>query len=505
MNDFRFDWFASLKAPFVDELASHMFPTADAPCSGVNVELVHSERISLAKHVLSSLYQAYTSPHAANTVSYPKKNFAYKLKSESKVPYSYKRAIEVFDRLCELSWVSVTEAVTQKLYTRIEASGALSEKFEDIGFVWFEQMPMPKFKSLYLRDVKRDKDGKVIRTIPKRNKNSKVKRKRPKPKTIKFDVAIDNNKEEVIRMQNNLHKINSYLVKQCITLDLDDEQLKETLAQIDRKGDGDKLVDLRRIQLTRIFSRGSMNKGGRFYRGWWQEIPSRHRPHIRINGKKTVEIDFTAMHLRILYAKAGLDFSIEKDPYNLGLDNWEGKKDPRRKVIKKAINALLNDEDNVFSLGKDDKKVLGLTEEEFEKQLQTIHPKLKFSQYKGIGLELQKLDSDIAEALLLWMVDHDIPCLPVHDSFIVTAGCAYELEDALKRIFKEFVNVPTDVETDIIKIREHFGMTSKDVDNIPMEYMVIRGKDTWAALEKYFNSNNLMDNYLRSYESTKYS
>lgn len=48
-------------------------------------------------------------------------------------------------------------------------------------------------------------------------------------------------------------------------------------------------------------------------------------------------------------------------------------------------------------------------------------------------------------------------------------------------------------------------MTSKDVDNIPMEYMVIRGKDTWAALEKYFNSNNLMDNYLRSYESTKYS
>ncbi|WP_010180510.1 hypothetical protein [Glaciecola sp. HTCC2999] len=131
MNDFRFDWFASLKAPFVDELASHMFPTADAPCSGVNVELVHSERISLAKHVLSSLYQAYTSPHAANTVSYPKKKPAYKLKSESKVPYSYKRAIEVFERLCELSWVRVTDAVTQKLYTRIEATGALSAKFED--------------------------------------------------------------------------------------------------------------------------------------------------------------------------------------------------------------------------------------------------------------------------------------------------------------------------------------------------------------------------------------
>jgi hypothetical protein len=199
MNDFRFDWFASLKAPFVDELAFHMFPTADTPRSGVNVELVHSQRISLAKHVLSSLYQAYTSPHAANTVSYPKKKPAYKLNSESKVPYSYQRAVEVFDRLCELSWVSVTEAVTQKLYTRIEATGALSEKFEEIGFVWFEQMPMPRFKSLYLRDVKRDKDGKAIR-------------KPPKYKTTKFNVAIDNNNEEVIRMRDNLHKINSDVV-----------------------------------------------------------------------------------------------------------------------------------------------------------------------------------------------------------------------------------------------------------------------------------------------------
>ena len=492
MNDFRFDWFASLKAPFVDELAFHMFPTADTPRSGVNVELVHSQRISLAKHVLSSLYQAYTSPHAANTVSYPKKKPAYKLNSESKVPYSYQRAVEVFDRLCELSWVSVTEPVTQKLYTRIEATGTLSEKFEEIGFVWFEQMPMPRFKSLYLRDVERDNDGKAIR-------------KPPKYKTTKFDVAIDNNNDEVIRMRDNLHKINSYLVKQCITLDLDDEQLKETLAQIERKGDGDKLVDLRRIQLTRIFSRGSMNKGGRFYRGWWQEIPSIHRPHIRINGKKTVEIDITAMHLRILYAKAGLDFSLEKDPYDLGLDNWEGKTDPRRKVIKKAINALLNDEDNVFKLKEEDEEILGLTKEEFEKQLQKTHPKLKFSQYKGIGLKLQKLDSDIAEALLLWMVDHDIPCLPVHDSFIVTAGFEKTLELALKRTFKEFIDVPTDVETDIIKIREHFGMTNEEVNNIPFEDMVIQSKDTWAVLEKYFNSNNLMDNYLRSYECTKYS
>jgi hypothetical protein len=37
----------------------------------------------------------------------------------------------------------------------------------------------------------------------------------------------------------------------------------------------------------------------------------------------------------------------------------------------------------------------------------------------GIGLRLQRVDSDIAEQVMLHFADQGIPCLGVHDSFIV--------------------------------------------------------------------------------------
>ena len=76
-----------------------------------------------------------------------------------------------------------------------------------------------------------------------------------------------------------------------------------------------------------------MELGGRFYRGWWQSIPSQHRPHIRIDGKKTIEVGYSGMCLRILYALAKQEMSLEDDPYNIGLDNWEGRSDKRRSHI----------------------------------------------------------------------------------------------------------------------------------------------------------------------------
>ena len=96
-------------------------------------------------------------------------------------------------------------------------------------------------------------------------------------------------------------------------------------------------LDFSRVQLRRIFSRGSLEKGGRFYGGWWQSIPSLYRPHIRINGKKTTEMDFSSMALRIVYAMEGMDVSKDEDLYDIGLPNWEVQRDPRRKPIKKII------------------------------------------------------------------------------------------------------------------------------------------------------------------------
>ena len=201
-----------------------------------------------------------------------------------------------------------------------------------------------------MRDVKRHSSGRIKRD-PKTKKSEK------------FWVDIEQT-QDVLRMQENLYQINTFLSNQCITLDLNDSQLYRLLDEVRSKDKGEKLVDLRRTQLVRIFSRGSLDKGGRFYRGWWQDIPSMHRPHIRINDKKTIEVDYSGMHLNMLYALRNIEYPKGKDPYDLGLQDWMGKEDSRRKVIKKAFNAILNDEEGTYKLEEEDEVLLGLSNDE---------------------------------------------------------------------------------------------------------------------------------------------
>ena len=92
MYDVRFDWLPILNADFVNALVSEMFKAPDIKQSGVNVERVHQQRTYIARHVISALYQAWSSPHTLNTVSYPQKSSVYGKKIPSQIPYSISRA-----------------------------------------------------------------------------------------------------------------------------------------------------------------------------------------------------------------------------------------------------------------------------------------------------------------------------------------------------------------------------------------------------------------------------
>jgi hypothetical protein len=512
MNDQRFDWPPSLQAPFIEALVNTMFPCADPPKSGQNVTKTHDERQTLATQVISALYQAYSSPYTANTISYPKKSDRYGAGHYEKLDYSYRRAVEVFNKLQEFDWIVVTPAVIGQKYTRIEATGYLAEVFDDVGLVWFPQRPLSRYRTVLLRDVKRYVSGKPIRTGKHK-------------KTIKEWKSVEQT-DDVLRMQNNLYEINSFLSKQCITLDLNDDQLKQVAIEVRKKKqdeqsdltndsydesdaivdymedvEADSLVDLRRVQLVRIFARGSMDKGGRFYRGWWQGIPSMYRPHIVINGKKTVEVDFSSMHLNMLYAELSIKFPEDPnyDAYDLGLNNWNGKSDPRRKIIKVAVNALLNDEDQVYSLNKEMQDSLGLTNEEFHLALKKAHPKIYGLITSDIGLKLQKKDSDIAERVLLWFTGEGIPCLPIHDSFIVPAGYVHYLKTVSKAVYEEIIGTNINAEAEVVKDREHFGIPSQILDDIPINEQIKNTKDI-RPFDIFEDKNSIMEQYLSSYE-----
>ena len=64
----------------------------------------------------------------------------------------------------------------------------------------------------------------------------------------------------------------------------------------------------------RIFSNKSWKDGGRFYGGWWQQVPNRKirwRNNIRINNRPTTEIDFSGLHIVFLYAKKKINYWSE--------------------------------------------------------------------------------------------------------------------------------------------------------------------------------------------------
>jgi hypothetical protein len=484
MSDQRFDWYPCLKTMFIDKLVDELYPKAQQKRSGVNVDKVFQEQKQVAYVIISSLYQAYSSPNSENTISFPKRPKAYKQNHQTFIPYSRTRAFEVFEKLESLQWIKVTDAIKGVKYTRIEAYGKLKDIFDDIGFVWFPQLPLQRYRSVLMRDVERHNSGRIKRD-PKTKQSEK----------LWVDVEQT---QDVLVMQENLDKINGFLSNQCITLDLNDAQLYQLLDEVRSKDKGKKLVDLRRTQLVRIFSRGSLDKGGRFYRGWWQNIPSIHRPHIRINGKKTIEVDYSGMHLNMLYALCGIEYPYGKDPYDLGLQNWMGKEDSRRKAIKKAFNAILNDEEGTYRLEKEYEEIISLSNDEFNQKLKDTHPKIYEEIQSDIGLRLQKLDSDIAEDVLLQLTSLSIPCLPVHDSFIVIASNELLLIDLLKNTFRKYLGVDIKVDVDVVKSRDSFGLPNSSIKDIPPSELLYFGESLWDEVVR--RDTSLMDDYLRSYK-----
>ena len=68
--------------------------------------------------------------------------------------------------------------------------------------------------------------------------------------------------------------------------------------------------------LARIFNDGKWGVGGRFYYGWWQEIPKRFRKYITIDEGFTTELDYSALHPHMVYYKNDLEMGTI-DPYTL--------------------------------------------------------------------------------------------------------------------------------------------------------------------------------------------
>jgi hypothetical protein len=286
------------------------------------------------------------------------------------------------------------------------------------------------------------------------------------------------------KARNNLRTINQCLTRHWVDLRILD---KDVLALQERLFDDTEKqpIDLTKRTLVRIFSNASFEEGGRFYRGWWQNVPSEYRPYITIDSKPTIEYDYSQLNPNMIYSAYNKELGSE-DAYTRVAG------DDHRDVVKQAFNAMFQ-----ASTTLDRKpdgielEAIGMSWRELKEAILNAHKPIKDYFFKGIGNRLQFEDSCIAESVMLHFAKMDAPALPIHDSFIMHHGFGTygELEEVMRRAYHDRFHTDIKVKGDMvvpvkpakdypIGDKNFFANTSLDgIINAENEYSQWRDRD----------------------------
>ena len=266
---------------------------------------------------------------------------------------------------------------------------------------------------------------------------NKLQDNKTKPSTIthtKWSVALLS--VLLQRFWSDEHRFEKFLVKRSYEISRIPwkERLNVLAQEFPLRDIGVKELEiiLDQEQLHRIFNMASWKLGGRAYGALHQDMVRRHmRKHIRINSQPTVEIDYSAFHILMLYHLEGIDY--QDDPYSV----CEG---PEKRDIYKAVGLIaINAENDRKAYGairkelKDRGIPLPLSKKPLVRLVRTFretHKPIEPYLFSGIGRTLQNIDGNIMNAILVHLMDRGILGLSVYDSVIV----AEQYEDILREI-----------------------------------------------------------------------
>ena len=111
-----------------------------------------------------------------------------------------------------------------------------------------------------------------------------------------------------------------------------------------------------------------------------------------------------------------------------------------RKTVKIALNAMLNASEQLKRPPKAfRRKNCNCSWRELSAAILERHHLIADKFYTGQGLRLQKIDSDIAEYVMLHFAKYNMPILPLHDSFLIRSGYDSSLEEIMQKAFHHFV------------------------------------------------------------------
>lgn len=232
--------------------------------------------------------------------------------------------------------------------------------------------------------------------------------------------------------------------------------MRKNLATLNEGVLGEEIENCEVAAMVRYFNR-TLQRGGRFIAkgNSWQNMASSMRHQVKIAGEETTELDFKCLHPAILYSMANA--TMPSDAYDV--PGWP------RDLVKRALLVVINAQNKhqaIAAIAHSDGRKwerdeggnpIAVTHERqlmqviaepgsdaakqqariLVDELCQLHKPIAKFFGKDMGAKLMRIDSQIAEAVMIDLHKQGIVVLPVHDSFLVPMSKADMLEAAMHK------------------------------------------------------------------------
>ena len=189
----------------------------------------------------------------------------------------------------------------------------------------------------------------------------------------------------------------------------------------------------RRVQVNhhnkfvrRVFYRGSWTLGGRVHGGFWQQIKE-ERTNILINDFRTVEQDYSGLHINIAYGLEGLD-PLEEDPYTVE-PVFNVTTQEQREWVKSLSLMVINAKDELSAIqafraaqptGSFSKTFTNNQIKLLIDAFKEKHHHIKDYICSDQGVSFMNLDGKITSRVINHFTNKREPILSIHDSYTVS-------------------------------------------------------------------------------------
>jgi hypothetical protein len=326
--------------------------------------------------------------------------------------------------------------------SRIKANPKLEAIFQEASFNVLDITDHSERETIILKDVvyEETKEGKEIKTKP----------------IIEYE---DTNL--TVSMRHDLNAYNDLIHRTHVDIgNLNRPYIERRKGRKQKKAS--KVAISQHNKFTyRVFNNASWDNGGRFYGAWWQSIGSEHRQHIRLHGERVVETDVSGIHIILLYARKDIVYTETGigDCYAVDVsevDDAQARRWLVKQVFLLAVNAIdvpttcsavrqkvrqeLPEYIELPDIKLDNKFITSIID-----KLRDKHPLIAEFLCTGAGIELQNTDSQITSFILNHFTKRNVPCLSIHDSYIVPEQYNLELFDTIQEAFANVTGLTSEL------------------------------------------------------------